>query len=161
MRAWDARPRGERAEAEWNALFAAYEAKHPELAAELKRRTAGRLPDEFDAVVANEAERVLAHEPVAQPIRKASNRVLGNLIRSVPEVIGGSADVSMSTLAWTGAARSITPDDFSGNFVHYGVREFGMSAMMNGMAAMAVSSPTAPAISCSAITAAMPCAFRR
>lgn len=135
MRAWDARPRGERAEAEWNALFTAYEAKHPELAAELTRRTAGRLPDDFDAVVASEAERILAQEPVRQPIRKASNRVLGNLLASVPEVIGGSADVSMSTLAWTGAARSITPDDFSGNFVHYGVREFGMSAMMNGMAA--------------------------
>lgn len=83
MRAWDARPRGERAEAEWNALFTAYEAKHPELAAELTRRTAGRLPDDFDAVVASEAERILAQEPVRQPIRKASNRVLGNLLASV------------------------------------------------------------------------------
>lgn len=135
MQAWDARPRGEKAEAEWNALFSAYKAQHSRLAAELERRAEGRLPDDFDAVVAREIERVLASEPARQPIRKASNRVLGNLLDSVPEVIGGSADVSLSTLAWTGAARSITPDDFSGNFLHYGVREFGMSAMMNGMAA--------------------------
>lgn len=135
MRAWDARPRGEKAEAEWNALFSAYKAKHPTLAAELERRFAGSLPQDFDAAVAAEAARILSAEPARQPVRKASNRVLGNLLKSVPEVIGGSADVSHSTLAWTSAARSITPDDFSGNFVHYGVREFGMSAMMNGMAA--------------------------
>jgi transketolase len=135
MRAWDARARGEKAEAEWNALFSAYRAQHPALAAELERRTAGRLPDDFDAAVTAEAQRILGAEPVKQPVRKASNRVLGNLLKGLPEVIGGSADVSHSTLAWTSAARSITPDDFSGNFVHYGVREFGMSAMMNGMAA--------------------------
>ncbi|MCQ4630382.1 transketolase [Shinella sp. CPCC 100929] len=135
MRAWDARPRGERVEAEWNALFATYRTHYPELAAELERRSAGKLPDGIDAVVAGEVTRILSATPVREPIRKASNRVLGNLLKSVPEVIGGSADVSLSTLAWTGAARSITPDDFSGNFLHYGVREFGMSAMMNGMAA--------------------------
>ncbi|MGX5722180.1 transketolase [Shinella zoogloeoides] len=135
MQAWDARPRGEKAEAEWNALFAAYRAEHPVLAAELERRTAGRLPEGFDAAVSAEATRILGGDPVKQPVRKASNRVLGNLLKGLPEVIGGSADVSLSTLAWTGEARSITPEDFSGNFVHYGVREFGMSAMMNGMAA--------------------------
>ncbi|MCP8895261.1 transketolase [Shinella daejeonensis] len=135
MRAWDARPRGEKVEAEWRALFDAYKAAHPALAAELERRLAGDLPEGFDALVSGEVERILAAGPVRQPVRKASNRVLGNLLQSLPEVIGGSADVSLSTLAWTGAARSITPDDFSGNFVHYGVREFGMSAMMNGMAA--------------------------
>ncbi len=135
MKTWDARQRGERAEAEWNALFAGYKAAHPALAAELERRFAGDLPQGFDAAVAAEATRILSAGPVKQPIRKASNRVLGNLLKGVPEVIGGSADVSLSTLAWTDAARSITPDDFSGNFAHYGVREFGMSAMMNGMAA--------------------------
>jgi transketolase len=133
--AWDARPRGEQAEGEWNALFAAYKTQHPDLAAELERRSAGKLPDNIDATVAGEMTRILAGTPVKEPIRKASNRVVANLLKSMPEVIGGSADVSISTLAWTGAARSITPDDFSGNFVHYGVREFGMSAMMNGMAA--------------------------
>jgi transketolase len=133
--AWDARARGEKAEAEWNALFASYRESHPALAAELERRTAGRLPDGFDSTVSAEAERILGSEPVRQPVRKASNRVLGNLLKTLPEVIGGSADVSVSTLAWTSEARSITPDDVSGNFVHYGVREFGMSAMMNGMAA--------------------------
>ncbi|MDX3974687.1 transketolase [Shinella sp.] len=135
MQAWDARPRGERAEAEWNMLFAEYRKRYPDLASELERRSAGKLPDNIDAVVAGEVTRILAGTPVKEPIRKASNRVIGNLLKSVPEVICGSADVSISTLAWTGAARSITPDDFSGNFAHYGVREFGMSAMMNGMAA--------------------------
>ncbi|MQX49292.1 transketolase [Sinorhizobium medicae] len=135
MQAWNARPRGEKAEAEWRTLFERYRTKHPDLAAELERRSAGRLPDGFDAAFAREADRILGGEPIRQPIRKASNRVLGNLLEGLPEVIGGSADVSVSTLAWTSAARSITPDDFSGNFVHYGVREFGMSAMMNGMAA--------------------------
>ncbi|MBN8995333.1 MAG: transketolase [Rhizobiales bacterium] len=132
---WDARQRGAEAEKAWNAGFAAYKAAHPALAAELERRFAGALPADFEAVVASEAERILAGGAVKQPIRKASNRVLGNLIKAVPEMIGGSADVSQSTLAWTGASRSLTPDDVSGNFVHYGVREFGMSAMMNGMAA--------------------------
>ncbi len=135
LRGWDARGRGAAAEAEWQTLFAAYRDRHPELAAELLRRSAGLLPEGFDAHVAAEAARILAAPPVRQPIRKASNRVLGNLLANLPEVIGGSADVSHSTLAWTSAARSITPDDVSGNFVHYGVREFGMSAMMNGMAA--------------------------
>jgi transketolase len=135
MCAWDARQRGEKAQAEWSALFTAYRNAHPALAAELERRFARRLPAGLDALVATEAERILAGEPVKQPIRKASSRVIGNLMKIVPEMIGGSADVSLSTLAWTSAARSITPDDFSGNFVHYGVREFGMSAMMNGMAA--------------------------
>lgn len=135
MQAWDARPRGEKVEAEWNELFAGYKANHPELAAELERRMAGRLPDGFELAVSAEAERILGSDPVKQPVRKASNRVLGNLLKGLPEVIGGSADVSVSTLAWTGQARSVTPDDFAGNFVHYGVREFGMSAMMNGMAA--------------------------
>ncbi len=135
MQAWDGRPRGEKLEAAWDALFSAYQAAHPALAAELQRRFAGDLPATFDASVSAEIERVLAGGAVKQPVRKASNRVLGNLLNTLPEVIGGSADVSLSTLAWTGVARSITPDDFSGNFVHYGVREFGMSAMMNGMAA--------------------------
>ncbi|MGN6145156.1 MAG: transketolase [Mesorhizobium sp.] len=135
MRAWDARQRGEKAQAEWSALFTAYRTAHPALAAELERRFARRLPAGLDALIAAEAERILAGEPVKQPIRKASSRVAGNLMKIVPEMIGGSADVSLSTLAWTSAARSVTPHDFSGNFVHYGVREFGMSAMMNGMAA--------------------------
>jgi len=133
--AWDARARGEVKEGEWNALFATYQAVYPQLAEELRRRFAGQLPSDFSTTVARETERILAETPQKQPIRKASNRVLGNIIHHVPEIIGGSADVSLSTLAWTEAARSITPDDFSGNFVHYGVREFAMSAMMNGMAA--------------------------
>jgi len=133
--AWDARPRGDAQEAEWNKIFAAYQAAYPHLAEELKRRFAGHLPADIDTVIAHETVRILAETPQKEPIRKASNRVLDNLITHMPEIIGGSADVSLSTLAWTKAAHSITPNDFSGNFVHYGVREFAMSAMMNGMAA--------------------------
>jgi transketolase len=132
--AWDARERGARAEAEWNALLVAYKAAHPALAAEFERRMAGELSADHAALVAGEVERILAAGAVKQPVRKASNRVLAALVKTVPELIGGSADVSQSTLAWTDASHSITPDDVSGNFIHYGVREFGMSAMMNGMA---------------------------
>jgi transketolase len=135
MQAWDAVASGQAAEADWNQLFAGYEKAHPELAAELTRRNAGELPGNFDAVVAAEVARILSSEPVKQPLRKGSNRVATKLIENTPEVIGGSADVSVSTLAWTSASRSITKNDFAGNYVHYGVREFGMSAMMNGMAA--------------------------
>jgi len=134
-RSWDARGRGAAFEAEWQALFDAYKQDYPQLAAQLQRRFAGELPSDFDAVIAKEAERILTTATQRQPIRKASSHVLGNLIKNIPEIIGGSADVSFSTLAWTDAARSVTADDFSGNFVHYGVREFAMSAMMNGMAA--------------------------
>jgi transketolase len=135
MQAWDAQASGAAAEAKWNELFAGYTKNYPDLAAEYSRRNAGELPKNFDAVVAAEVSRILASDPAKQPLRKGSNRVATKLIENTPEVIGGSADVSVSTLAWTSASRSITKDDFAGNFVHYGVREFGMSAMMNGMAA--------------------------
>jgi transketolase len=135
LQAWDAKARGKEAEAAWDELFAGYAKSHPDLAAEFSRRDAGELPKNFDAVIAAEVERILAVDPAKQPLRKGSNRVSTKLIENTPEVIGGSADVSVSTLAWTSASRSITKDDFAGNFVHYGVREFGMSAMMNGMAA--------------------------
>ncbi len=134
MQAWDARERGAAAEAKWNALFAGYAAAHPALAAEFNRRMAGELPNDFDATVASEADRILSAGPIKQPVRKGSNRVAGRLVENTPEIVGGSADVSLSTLAWTAASRSITKGDFTGNFIHYGVREFGMSAMMNGMA---------------------------
>ncbi|MBB3933430.1 transketolase [Kaistia hirudinis] len=133
--AWDARARGAVQEAAWNDLFAAYRAAHPDLAAAFERRMAGQVPPSVASWVEEEAQRIVIADPVKQPIRKASSRVVGKLAALVPELIGGSADVSVSTLAWTAASRSITASDFSGNFVHYGVREFGMSAIMNGMAA--------------------------
>ena len=132
---WDARARGAARAAEWKALFEAYRAAHPDLAAEFERRMAGALPAGLGEWFESEAQRILAAEPVKQPIRKASSRVVAAITPRLPELIGGSADVSVSTLAWTAQSRSITRDDFSGNFVHYGVREFGMSAMINGMAA--------------------------
>jgi transketolase len=133
--AWNARARGAAAEAKWKEIFTAYRKVHPALAAEFERRMAGALPGSFANLIAAEAERIVSSEPVKQPIRRASSKVAAKLIEKTPELIGGSADVSVSTLAWTSASRSILANDFSGNFVHYGVREFGMSAIMNGMAA--------------------------
>ncbi|MCX5514014.1 transketolase [Kaistia algarum] len=133
--AWDARARGAAQEAAWNELFAAYRAAHPELAAAFERRMAGEVSPAIMAWVEEEAQRIVITDPVKQPIRRASSRVAGKLAGLAAELIGGSADVSVSTLAWTSASRSITASDFSGNFLHYGVREFGMSAIMNGMAA--------------------------
>ncbi|MFC2252326.1 transketolase [Labrys portucalensis] len=132
---WDARKRGADRQAAWGALFARYRATHPDLAAELQRRMAGEAPVAFASAVAAYADALLAEPPVRQPLRKASSKVLARFTALLPELIGGSADLSQSTLAWTAASRSIMPEDFAGNFIHYGVREFGMSAVMNGMAA--------------------------
>ncbi|MCB1497372.1 MAG: transketolase [Bauldia sp.] len=132
---WDGRGKGKAAQAEWDRMFAAYRTSHPELAAEFSRRMKGERPPGLDALVKQEAAAIIEKPAVDQPLRKASNRVAGLMVEAAPELVGGSADLSESTLAWTQGSRSIRPGDFSGNFVHYGVREFAMSAMMNGMAA--------------------------
>ncbi|WP_165823515.1 transketolase [Metarhizobium album] len=132
---WDARKRGSDAEAQWNTLFDGYARAHPELAAEFKRRMAGETAPALAKTVSDYTAGLLAAAPVRQPLRKAVSKVLATLSAHLPELIGGSADVSVSTLAWTGQSKSIRPDDFSGNFLHYGVREFGMSAIINGMVA--------------------------
>jgi transketolase len=135
VRGWDARDRGASAEADWDALFARYRAAHPDLAAAFERRMQGSLPEGLPALIEDYAAALAATPPSRQPLRKASSKVVGALSKQMPELIGGAADLAQSTLAWTGTSRSIRPGDFSGNFVHYGVREFAMSAMMNGMAA--------------------------
>jgi transketolase len=135
VQGWDARIGGAEREAAWNALFERYRKAYPELAAELERRMSGALPDVLDETVHNYVESLQAEPPGKQPLRKASSKVAGRLAAVVPEIVGGSADLSQSTLAWIAGSKSIRPDDFSGNFIHYGVREFGMSAVMNGMAA--------------------------
>lgn len=131
--AWDAKQRGASAEAEWNQRFAAYETAYPELAAEFKRRMADELPVgweektwEFIKSVDTKAEKIAS--------RKASQNALNSYGPLLPELIGGSADLAGSNLTLWSGSKGISKDDASGNYIYYGVREFGMSAIMNGLA---------------------------
>jgi transketolase len=130
-RGWDAREAGKRAERRWNRLFAAYEKLYPAEAAEFKRRVAGQLPGDFEEKVsfllreANEKAETMA-------TRKASQRVLEVLVPALPELLGGSADLTGSNLTMVKASRVVGREG-GGNYVFYGVREFGMCATMNGV----------------------------
>jgi transketolase len=130
---WDAREAGRKAEKKWSALFKKYSAQFPAEAAELQRRTAGALPGAFDEGVAGLLESVTAKaETIAT--RKASQNVLEALTPSLPELLGGSADLTGSNLTMVKASRAVAPGAVAGNHIFYGVREFGMCAMMNGIA---------------------------
>jgi transketolase len=130
--AWDARAEGARRESQWNARFATYAQKFPELAAEFRRRMAGELPKQWLATVeAFVGKTVEKAETVAT--RKASQQTIESLAPALPELLGGSADLTGSNLTnWSGS-RQINAKE-GGNYVNYGVREFGMSAITNGMA---------------------------
>jgi transketolase len=130
--AWNAKDKGAQSEAAWNETFAAYAAKYPAEAAELKRRLSGELPADFVAKAdAYIAEVNAKAETIAT--RKASQNALQALVPSLPEVLGGSADLAGSNLTlWKGAQG--VQDNPAGNYVHYGVREFGMTAIANGVA---------------------------
>ncbi|HET7675104.1 MAG TPA: transketolase [Gammaproteobacteria bacterium] len=130
--AWDARERGRGLETEWNARFDAYRKAHPELAAEFERRVAGRRPDDWmDCAAELIAQGAAAEGGVAT--RKASGNALEVLGRCLPELIGGSADLTGSNNTLWSGAKTITPGDFSGNYLHFGVREFAMAAIQNGL----------------------------
>ncbi|MDF1643938.1 MAG: transketolase [Pseudomonadales bacterium] len=131
--AWDAKEAGQNAESAWNSSFEAYQAAYPELAAELLRRTEGTLPADFEAQAQAHVQAV--HEK-AETIasRKASQNSLTAMAAIMPELIGGSADLAGSNLTLWPDAKGITATDASGNYIYYGVREFGMSAIMNGIA---------------------------
>ncbi|MDY0072217.1 MAG: transketolase [Thauera sp.] len=129
--AWDARPRGAAAEAEWDKRFVAYTQAHPELAAEFLRRVEGRLPADWDATVAN----VLAEiETKAENIasRKASQNSIEAFAPHLPELLGGSADLAGSNLTLWSGAKGVSREH-GGNYLYYGVREFGMAAIGNGL----------------------------
>ncbi|MGB0732468.1 MAG: transketolase [Pontibacterium sp.] len=130
---WNAVDAGSHAENEWNERFAAYSKAYPELASELVRRVSGKLPEDFsekaDAYIAEVAEK---GESVAS--RKASQNTLNAFGPLLPEFLGGSADLAGSNLTLWSGAKGVSKDDASGNYLFYGVREFGMSAMMNGIA---------------------------
>jgi transketolase len=130
--AWDMREKGARAEQEWRARFAAYKAEFPALAAEFERRTAGDLPAGFGELMNATIGRTQA-EGKALATRQASQAVLNAIGPSVPELIGGSADLTPSNGTMRKDSVSLTPAAPGGNYVHFGVREFGMSAIANGI----------------------------
>ena len=130
---WNGQEKGAKLESDWAAKFAAYEAAHPALAAEFKRRTAGELPANWAADSAKIIENLQAN-PAKIATRKASQNALEAFGKLLPEFMGGSADLAPSNLTMWSGSKSLTNDDASGNYIHYGVREFGMSAIMNGVA---------------------------
>ena len=130
---WDCREKGAAAEAEWDTRFAVYKAAHPELAAEFERRISGELPADF-ADYAAEYIRSCQAESATIASRKASQNTLNAYGPKLPELLGGSADLAGSNLTIWDGCKSITAKDASGNYLHYGVREFGMTAIVNGIA---------------------------
>ncbi|MBO1520648.1 transketolase [Oceanisphaera pacifica] len=130
---WDAKAQGEVAEGKWNEQFNAYAAAYPELAAEFKRRSLGELPANW-AQASSDFIKQLQANPAKIATRKASQNALDAFGAILPELLGGSADLAPSNLTMHKASQPISAEDFSGNYLHYGVREFGMSAIMNGAA---------------------------
>ncbi len=130
---WDAKQKGADAENEWNKRFAAYEAEFPALAAEFKRRMAGELPADF-AEKASEFIREVATKGETIASRKASQNCLNAFGPLLPELLGGSADLAGSNLTLWKGCKPVVAEDASGNYMYYGVREFGMAAIMNGVA---------------------------
>ncbi len=128
---WDARERGRALVADWQRRMAAYREAHPELAAQFERRMSARLPDDWPTA-AGEIVRTVAAEARDMATRKGSHRALEGYAPLLPELVGGSADLTGSNNTWHSGSRRIDGDD-SGNYVHFGVREFGMAAAMNGM----------------------------
>ena len=128
---WDAKERGKSLEAEWAERFSAYERKYPALAGEFKRRMAGNLPEDWQSFVADVLRDVDGKaEKIAT--RKASQNTLEILGPKLPELLGGSADLAASNLTMWGGSKPVEAE--GGNYIFYGVREFGMAAIMNGVA---------------------------
>ncbi|NKQ09488.1 transketolase [Pseudomonas sp. SST3] len=130
---WDAKQKGAEAENQWNKRFAAYETEFPALASEFKRRMAGELPEDF-AEKASQFIREVATKGETIASRKASQNCLNAFGPLLPELLGGSADLAGSNLTLWKGCKPVVAEDASGNYMYYGVREFGMSAIMNGVA---------------------------
>ncbi|MEC9358273.1 MAG: transketolase [Pseudomonadota bacterium] len=130
---WDAKARGAASQESWTRLFEAYSREFPDLAAEFSRRMSGALPPDWSETVLQLLKTARAQDkPIAS--RKASNLSIGIIAPRLPEIIGGSADLAESNLThWDGAV-TLQPQRVVGNYINYGVREFGMAAAMNGLA---------------------------
>ncbi|MFT4199061.1 MAG: transketolase, partial [Pseudoxanthomonas sp.] len=131
--AWDARAAGAQRQQAWEALLQRYTAAHPQLAGELLRRLEGRLPADFAAQADAYVAQVQAKAPEIAS-RKASQQAIEAFAPLLPELIGGSADLAHSNLTLWKQSVSVVGDNPDANYVHYGVREFGMSAISNGIA---------------------------
>ncbi|AGA32048.1 Transketolase [Thioalkalivibrio nitratireducens DSM 14787] len=131
--AWNAREQGAKAEAGWGERFEAYRAAHPDLAVELERRMRGELPADWAGSAAAFVQQTVEKaEKVAS--RKASQNAIAGYAPALPELLGGSADLAGSNLTLHPGSKGISREDPAGNYVFYGVREFGMAAIMNGIA---------------------------
>ena len=130
---WDARPAGARLEQEWRALFSAYGREYPELASEFIRRMSGELPAGWSAHAAAAIAKI-AGETAAKATRKSSEDALNAFVPGMPELMGGSADLTGSNFTRVKNAVTIKPGHVAGNYISWGVREFGMAAAMNGIA---------------------------
>jgi transketolase len=131
---WDRRDKGAKAEAQWRTRFAAYKQEFPALAAELERRMAGDLPAGFGDLARTLVGGAQA-EAKALATRQSSQAALNAIGPSLPELLGGSADLTPSNGTWRKDSVTLSPAAPAGNYIHYGVREFGMSAIMNGITA--------------------------
>jgi len=130
--AWNARDRGARLEAEWRERMEAYRARHPELASELERRLQRRLPADIEGAFGSLLARVQG-EAATVATRKASQNVIEALAPLLPEMLGGSADLTGSNNTdWSGS-QAMTAERPDGNYLYFGVREFAMSAIVNGI----------------------------
>jgi transketolase len=132
--AWDRREKGAAAEKEWRTRYAAYQQEFPALAAEFERRMAGDLPAGFDELLRAFAGGAQS-EGKSLATRQSSQATLNAIGPSLPELLGGSADLTPSNGTWRKDSVTLNPGVPAGNYIHYGVREFGMSAVMNGISA--------------------------
>ncbi|MDB6091439.1 MAG: Transketolase [Gammaproteobacteria bacterium] len=130
--AWDHRRQGAAAEAAWRDLFGRYRTAHPELAREFDRRVRGELPQSWKDTAAQCLEALL-RQTAPQATRQASQAVLNLIGPALTEIVGGSADLTPSNNTLFKGARTVSKEDATGNYIHYGVREFGMTALMNGI----------------------------
>ena len=131
--AWDQTARGTRAEKAWKRRFNKYRKEFPQLAAEFERRVRGELPTEWPQL--RDAAFAAAAGVAAPQATRASSQVVLNAIgHGMAELVGGSADLTGSVNTFRKDSKPVTPDDATGNYIYYGVREFAMTAMMNGMA---------------------------
>lgn len=130
---WDAKEKGAALEQTWNTSFSDYQKAYPELAAEFERRLAGQLPENFAEAAQSYIDQCQS-EGATIASRKASQNSLNQFGPLLPEILGGSADLAGSNLTLWQGCKGVSKDDASGNYLYYGVREFGMSAIMNGIA---------------------------
>jgi transketolase len=130
---WDARERGKKQQADWDQLFASYSKQHPELAKVYSRQLSGNLPGDWETVSQKLLQEIDAEKSGAAT-RKGSERALNAIGPVLPELVGGSADLLGSNNTWWSGSKAITDEDASGNYIFFGVREFAMSAILNGMA---------------------------